>query len=384
VSENLDMHGVQRDAALLDAVAARTGPVDADPAVLLLAALAADVDLQPVPLAEAVAVLTATGVLPAGDGEPTAVLLPEVTQVPRVNGHRRPAHGTTHGVVRTWTVGGSAGHRGGRRAPRAVAAMVSVVVAVMLASGVAVAVTGDDPLAPIRKVIRTVTGGPVVEPEMVGRTLDGAGAALDRGDTDSAEEMLDHAKRQLNELDPKDAQPLEEHLTRLLEKMTEQGATTPGATQTTAPTTEPTIGPSQGAGAKPPPEPAPTTEPPPEPAPTTEPPPEPAPTTEPPPEPQPSPSPGTEFWGGGSQTQDAVDQPSLDQPSLDQPSLDQPSLDQDFGDLATGLAPVAWGFVAHGPIPLRPCSGSVCPARFRKVSWISPLPVYPRSSPPSA
>jgi hypothetical protein len=242
MSDELDMQILQRDDQLLDALAARTaGTADGDVAVALLAALAADVDAQPIPLADAVALLAAAGAEPAGDGESATMLFPAPATVPHANGHHEAINGKANGTVRSLASAGS-DHRRRRHAPRAAVA-VGVVTAVVFAGSVAAAVTGD-PLAPIRKVIQTVTGEPV-KPEAVDRSLDGAGDALRRGDTRTAEDLIDEAQAKIGELDPDDAKRLQAALTLLIQQLAERAAATPGATTDPAATTEPGQQPSE-------------------------------------------------------------------------------------------------------------------------------------------
>jgi hypothetical protein len=128
---SLDLVAVQRDSALLDALARRTRTDDGDPVVGLLAALVADVD---------------DGLLAVAgpDAAPLTALIPEQ------GGHRRRP-GTVSSLPLALPPVGR------RHVARAVAAMV-VTAAVLSVSGVAAAVSGD-PLTPYKRVIDVVRAG---------------------------------------------------------------------------------------------------------------------------------------------------------------------------------------------------------------------------------
>jgi len=197
--DEIDVLAVQRDDELLDALGARaTVPAFAadDPVAGLLAALATEVDDDLAP--------------------PT------------------PFHG--------FDIADAGGRPRSRRIGTRTVVGLSLAGAVLSASGVAAAVTGD-PLAPIRpigKAIVELKPPAKVTPGQVNQELDGADAALSRGDHKTAREKLRKAKEKAKKLSGPEAEAAKLRLAQLEAELAAQTPTpTPPASGPATPVPSP-------------------------------------------------------------------------------------------------------------------------------------------------
>jgi outer membrane biosynthesis protein TonB len=197
--EDIDVLAVQRDDELLDALAAR-GAVPAfaanDPVAGLLAALAAEVDDD--------------------------------------LGPATPFEG--------YALAGMAPMRRPRRIGRRTVLAVGVAGAVLSASGVAAAVSGD-PFAPIRPIGKAIVDlkPAKVTPAQVDKELDGADAALGRGDHRTAREKLEKAKEKARKLSGPEGEAARQRLAQLEAELAAQ-TPTPSPNATVPETPVPTPG----------------------------------------------------------------------------------------------------------------------------------------------